>query len=1415
MKPDSARWKPFGTTSFPWEAEALTFLRERLGDVDPNRVWCLFEFVSGAGTISEVDALVLTSKGFYLVEIKSRPGVVTGDAGTWTWKGANGQKKTDDNPLILANRKAKRLVDLLRSQRAMREYSLPYLQPVVFLSATDVDVQLDPSGRHHVYTRDLDARDGKPARPGIVAALTHVAPDEVGKQRRPIDTPLANAIGRAIEQAGIRESRRMRRFGSYELDKVLAEGPGYQDWLARHPKLEKVQRRIRIYSVAADTAPETRQMLQRAAKREFSVLQDLKHDGILQAHEYHEEDRGPGIVFAHDEHFRRLDHFLRDQGDQLSLYDRLQILRDIGDTIRFAHEKKLIHRALSPSSILIRAKDEGFETRVFNWQTAAKEPASTTHAASGTFTVHLKELVEDLATLYLAPEVLRDTSTRTEGVDVFSLGCIAFMLFANRPPAEDALQLRERLQREKGLLLSSNVDGAIPDLVDLIRDSTNPDPGLRFASASEFLRHLDAVEEVLTRPAAQRHENPVEAVAGEVFEGGYKIKARLGKGSSAIVFLVEKDKSELVLKLALDLDKNATLQSEAKVLGALRHSAIVRIHGQIEVGGHLGLLLDKAGNQTLGDRIRKEGAIQLEHLHRFGDDLLSAVQYLEDQGQFHRDIKPDNIGVTPVGRGDSLHLVLFDFSLAGTSANQVQVGTRAYLDPFLGDRDRRTYDQAAERYAAAVTLYEMATGVLPRWGDGRTDPATTDVELALEVEALDPSLRDELGGFFHKALQRDFRKRFDTTEEMRREWNRILGNAALATSPPTPAENLTLTTPLRLIGMSNRAVNALERDGIDTVRQLLELPLNRITHGKGIGNKTREELVLRVAELRQRFPEVQPQREAVTKGKASAQSASPAVAPDDVEEPATIEPLAHLVDRLVPQPRGKAKADQIEPLVLRALLGIPTDKGPKLDSNWPSQSDIARATPYTNVQISLLVAKARERWRKLGGLTRIRLDLAEAIRCHAGIVSLDEATALVAAQFSDGLREPMRTDCSRQALRAATEAESAKSDPAFEVCRRKDHVWLVTELRTGEATIEPAALVRFAMDLGERASKLAESDPLPGPARVLEALEQVRRPKGMAPLGSERLVRLAAAAGGVAVSSRLELYPIGMPASRALRLAQASLLGVDKLTTPQIRERIEGRYPQAEALPADHGRLASLLREVVPDLHWDPVLEAWTFHLQATSSFQGEVTMIGRLSTQSQLHAEPAEVAAARAFDERLQRAIGEGQYLVLAVGKQGQETVRAELVARYPLEVVSCEALVLQRLRAEAQRLNIAWTKVLQADAAPPGSTDWTNLQTVVRQAAKGLADAIGGAGRTVLLTHLGILARYGLLDVLERLRERTQLRPEQPHALHGVLVLVATEGLQEQPVLDGQPIPVLSRAAWSDVPEAWIQNVHRGKSA
>lgn len=118
MEPTSPRWQAVTDSAFPWERDALAFVRDRPPDHEPYRAWANFEFIADDGSINEVDLLALTPKGFYLVEFKSRPGIVEGDQGTWTWRG-DGRQETVDNPLLLANRKARKLISLLHHQPAL------------------------------------------------------------------------------------------------------------------------------------------------------------------------------------------------------------------------------------------------------------------------------------------------------------------------------------------------------------------------------------------------------------------------------------------------------------------------------------------------------------------------------------------------------------------------------------------------------------------------------------------------------------------------------------------------------------------------------------------------------------------------------------------------------------------------------------------------------------------------------------------------------------------------------------------------------------------------------------------------------------------------------------------------------------------------------------------------------------------------------------------------------------------------------------------------------------------------------------------------------------------------------------------------------------------------------------------------
>src|SRR5688500_14172319 len=148
-----SRWKAITPSNFPWEREALDFIREYLPDREPYRAWSNFEFISEYGTINEVDLLVLKPQGFFLVEIKSRPGIISGDAMTWVWN-HEGRITTDDNPLQLANRKAKRLISLLKKQSAARKVKLPYLEPLIFSSHPESQCHLQGVGRNLLCLRD-------------------------------------------------------------------------------------------------------------------------------------------------------------------------------------------------------------------------------------------------------------------------------------------------------------------------------------------------------------------------------------------------------------------------------------------------------------------------------------------------------------------------------------------------------------------------------------------------------------------------------------------------------------------------------------------------------------------------------------------------------------------------------------------------------------------------------------------------------------------------------------------------------------------------------------------------------------------------------------------------------------------------------------------------------------------------------------------------------------------------------------------------------------------------------------------------------------------------------------------------------------------------------------------------------------
>ncbi|NCA72643.1 MAG: BREX system serine/threonine kinase PglW, partial [Sphingobacteriia bacterium] len=644
-----------------------------------------------------------------------------------------------------------------------------------------------------------------------------------------------------------------------------AEGDGWQDFEGVHVSAG-VHRRIRIYPFASGSGEQDRGDLNKAALREFQILEGITHPGIVRLHDFKETELGPALIFEHDPKAMRLDFFLRERADRLGMDLRLALLRQLAEVLAYAHGRRLYHRALAPQAILVRDPDADRPSlQVMSWQTAARETTAGATSARATGTQHLERYIDAPSQVYLAPEATRPDIAAGPHMDVFSLGAIAFHLFTGRPPADSRLELIERLRLGHGLRISDVLDGAGPCLQYLIQISTQPEVSSRTATVAEFLADLMEVEDELTTPDPERCVDPAQAVARDRLEGGFTVLAKLGTGATARAFLVRPDGVEesQVLKVALDATQDERLRAEGEVLARLRHHNIIEYKSSHQVAGRAAILMSAAGEQTLARRIKESEPISLDLVARFGEELLSVVDYLEGQGVTHRDIKPENIGIT-AGKDKRLTLRLFDFSLARTPPENLHAGTRPYLDPFLSLRTPPRWDLYAERFAVAMTLYELVTRSLPIWGDGASDPATLpeDAEVALEPERFDPALRDGLTAFFAKALARDARKRHDNAEDMRHAWRRVFDEAR---RPVTDADELdaiarraTPQTSIAELGYGLEAQNVLDQMGIHRVRDLLAVDRVRFRYLKGVGDKIRREIRTRAKRLAQLRPDLVP-----------------------------------------------------------------------------------------------------------------------------------------------------------------------------------------------------------------------------------------------------------------------------------------------------------------------------------------------------------------------------------------------------------------------------------------------------------------------------------------------------------------------------------------------------------------------------
>lgn len=269
--------------------------------------------------------------------------------------------------------------------------------------------------------------------------------------------------------------------------------------------------------------------------------------------------------------------------------------------------------------------------------------------------------------------------------------------------------------------------------------------------------------------------------------GPYRIDAPLGAGGMGTVYLAHDTRLGRNVALKLldrhlmgDSESRARFLREARLASALDHPNICTIHEIGESDGGLFIAMQYVEGETL-KRLINGKPLNLDSLLSISLQVADALWAAHAQGIAHRDIKSNNIIITPRGQA-----MVLDFGLAKPirettmeaelTQTGVVMGTPAYMSPEQARGERA--DHRSDIFSFSVVLYEMATGRTPfQCGSQAETMGAVINQPHTPIVEINKAVPPELSAVIDQALTKEATHRYQSIEEMLVDLRRVVNQA--------------------------------------------------------------------------------------------------------------------------------------------------------------------------------------------------------------------------------------------------------------------------------------------------------------------------------------------------------------------------------------------------------------------------------------------------------------------------------------------------------------------------------------------------------------------------------------------------------------------------------------------------------------